>query len=98
MNVIFAAMVLLVSLAYLSTLNDIVLLAIPLLSLLWWKLKGTDIPIFLALFFGFYLLLSSISLFAAFAQYLQFGVLAYVYFASAALVSLLQYLVEKNDS
>ena len=98
MNAILAAIVILVSFAYLSTINDAVLLAIPLLSLLWWKLKGKDVAMFLSLFFGFYLLLSSICLFAGFAQSMVFGILAYVYFASAALVSFLQYLVEEDDS
>jgi hypothetical protein len=98
MNPLLAALVLLVSLVYLSTLNQYALLAIPVLSLLWWKMKGADIPIYLSIFFGFYLLLSSICRYAGNSMYLQFGVLAYVYFASGALICLIQYLVEKNDS
>ncbi len=98
MNAVLAALVLLASLVYLNTVNDIALLAIPLLSLIWWKMKRANVQTYLALFFGFYLLLSALSLFGGLEQNYQFGTLAYVYFASAALVSVLQYLVEKNDS
>jgi hypothetical protein len=95
-KMILAALTMLAFFPYLLTMNDNMLFLVPLLSLLWWRTDRNAASL-LPFFFAFHLLIALLSIFAGVIHNLQFGVLAYVYFVSAVLVSLAQYVVEKND-